>query len=65
MLLSELLSKSKEEAIAKATGSQSSSIIVTFDAQNFGFQAGNITEGVSGIGFRGKFDYNIIVYILL
>jgi hypothetical protein len=53
-LLKELLSKSQEEAIAKAAGNQSGSIIVTFGAQNFGFQAGNINGGVSGITFGGK-----------
>jgi hypothetical protein len=50
-LLNELLSKSQEKAIAKAAGTQSGSITVTFGAQNSGFQAGNINGGVSGISF--------------
>lgn len=53
-LLSELLSKSHEEAVAKATGDQSHSITVTFGDQNSGFQAGTINGGVSGLTFRGK-----------
>jgi hypothetical protein len=53
-LLSELLSKSQEEAIAKAAGSQSGSTTVTFGAQNSGFQAGIINGGVSGTSFGGK-----------
>ena len=55
-LLHELLSKSQEEAVVKAAGSQSQSglIRVTFGAQNSGFQAGNINGGVSGIQFGGK-----------
>jgi hypothetical protein len=53
-LLNELLSKSQEEAVAKAAGNQSGSITVTFGAQNSGFQAGNINGGVSGIDFGGK-----------
>jgi hypothetical protein len=52
-LLSELLSKSQEEAVAKAAGNQSSSTTVTFGAQNSGFQAG-INGGVSGTSFGGK-----------
>jgi hypothetical protein len=53
-LLDELLSKSQEEAIAKAVGNQTGSITVTFGAQNTGFQAGNINGGVSGMNFGGK-----------
>ena len=53
-LLSELLSKSQEEAVAKAAGNQSSSTTVTFGAQNSGFQAGIINGGVSGTSFGGK-----------
>jgi hypothetical protein len=36
-LLNELLSKSQEDAVAKAAGNQSSSTTVTFSAQNLGF----------------------------
>jgi hypothetical protein len=53
-LLNELLSRSQEEAIAKAAGNQTGSITVTFGAQNSGFQAGNINGGVSGMKFGGK-----------
>ncbi|KAH8758797.1 hypothetical protein BGZ57DRAFT_932395 [Hyaloscypha finlandica] len=53
-LLNELLSKSQEEAVAKAAGNQAGSITVSFGAQNSGFQAGNINGGVSGINFGGK-----------
>ncbi len=53
-LLNELLSKSQEEAVAKAAGNQSGSITVTFGAQNSGFQAGNINGGVSGTTFGRK-----------
>jgi hypothetical protein len=53
-LLGELLSKSQEEAVAKAAGSQSGSTTVTFGAQNSGFQAGIIHGGVSGISLGGK-----------
>ena len=53
-LLHELLSKSQEEAVAKAAGNQSGSITVTFGAQNSGFQAGTINGGVSGTSFGGK-----------
>jgi hypothetical protein len=53
-LLQELLSKSQDDAIARAAGNQSSSTTVTFGAQNSGFQAGNINGGVSGINFGGK-----------
>jgi hypothetical protein len=55
-LLSELLSKSQEEAFAKAAGSQnqSGSITVTFGDNSSGFHAGVINGGVSGISFGGK-----------
>lgn len=53
-LLNELLSKSQEEAVAKAAGNQSQSTTVTFGDGNSGFQAGTITGGVSGITFGGK-----------
>jgi hypothetical protein len=53
-LLYELLSKSQDDAVAKAAGNQSSSTTVTFGAQNSGFQAGNINGGVSGINFGGN-----------
>ena len=57
-LLSELLSKSHEEAIAKAAGSQSQSqsgsITVTFGDNSSGISAGIINGGVSGINFGGK-----------
>jgi hypothetical protein len=53
-LLNELLSKSQEEAIAKAAGNQTSSITVSFGAQNSGFQIGNINGGVSEMNFGGK-----------
>ncbi|KAH6704283.1 hypothetical protein BKA61DRAFT_493498 [Leptodontidium sp. MPI-SDFR-AT-0119] len=53
-LLNELLSKSQEEAIAKAVQSQNGSITVSFGAQNSGFQAGNINGTVSGMTFGGK-----------
>lgn len=53
-LLDELLSKSQEEAVAKAAGNQSHSTTVTFGDYNSGFQAGTITGGVSGISFGGK-----------
>ena len=53
-LLHELLSKSQDDAVAKAAGNQSGSTTVTFGAQNSGFQAGNINGGVSGISFGGK-----------
>lgn len=52
-LLSELLSKSQEDTVAKAAGDQSGST-VTFGAQNSGFQAGIINGGVSGTSFGGK-----------
>jgi hypothetical protein len=53
-LLNELLSKSQEEAVAKAAGNLSPSTTVTFGDQNSGFQAGTINGGVSGISFGGK-----------
>jgi len=53
-LLNELLSKSQEEAITKAAGNRTSSITVSFGAQNSGFQAGNINGGVSRMNFGGK-----------
>jgi len=53
-LLNELLSKSQEDAVAKAAGNQSGSPTVTFGANYKGFQAGNINGGVSGISFGGK-----------
>ena len=53
-LLSELLSKSQEDAVVKAAGDQSGSTTVTFGAQNSGFQAGIINGGVSGTSFGGK-----------
>ncbi|KAH8744942.1 hypothetical protein F5882DRAFT_433341 [Hyaloscypha sp. PMI_1271] len=53
-LLNELLSKSREEAIAKAAGQESGLTTVTFGAQNSGFQARNINGGVSGTTFGRK-----------
>ncbi|KAG4430486.1 hypothetical protein IFR05_014029 [Cadophora sp. M221] len=53
-LLNELLSKSQEEAIAKAAGNQTGSITVNFGPQNSGFQAGNINGGFNGMTFGGK-----------
>jgi len=53
-LLSELLLKSQEEAVAKAARSQIGSSAVTFGAQNSGFQAGIINGGVSGTSFGGR-----------
>ena len=54
-VLNELLSKSKEEAIANtAADNQSHSTIITFGDQNRGFQAGSINGPVSGITFEGK-----------
>lgn len=50
-LLNELLSKSQEEAVAKAVVPLT---IVTFGNQNSGLQAGTINGGVSGISFGGK-----------
>jgi hypothetical protein len=53
-LLNKLLSKSQEDAVAKAAENQSGLTTVTFGAQNSGFQAGNINGGVSRISFGGK-----------
>ena len=53
-LLNELLSKSQEEAVAKAAGNQSHSTTVKFGDQNSGFQAGIINGGVTGTTFGGK-----------
>lgn len=49
-LLNELLSKSQEDAVAKAAGSQNSSTTVTFGAQNSGVQAGIMNGGIGGFG---------------
>ena len=58
-VLDELLSKSKDEAIAKVAAesqsqSQSHSTTTTFGSQNSGFQAGSINGPVSGLTFGGK-----------
>ncbi|KAH7418683.1 hypothetical protein BKA64DRAFT_206593 [Cadophora sp. MPI-SDFR-AT-0126] len=53
-LLNELLSKSQEEAIAKAAKIQTGSITASFGANNKGFQAGNINGGVSNMKFGGN-----------
>ncbi|KAF2804597.1 uncharacterized protein BDZ99DRAFT_425363 [Mytilinidion resinicola] len=54
-LLDELLSKSQEEAVAKAAAeNQSRSTTVMFGNQNSGFQAGIINGGISGLSFGGK-----------
>lgn len=53
-LLDELLSKSQEEAVARAAGNQDHSTSVKFGDHNSGFQAGTISGGVSGIKFGGK-----------
>ena len=53
-LLDELLSKSQEEAVAKAAANEGPSTTVTFGHHNSGFQAGTITGGVSGITFGRK-----------
>jgi len=54
-VLDELLSKSKEEAVAKAAAeNQSHSTTATFGNQNSGFQAGSIYGSVSKISFGGK-----------
>jgi TolA-binding protein len=60
-LLKELLSKSQEEAVAKAAGNQSPPTTVTFGDENSGFQAGTINGGVSGINFGGKWAYDICI----
>ncbi|KAH8651581.1 hypothetical protein BGZ60DRAFT_549842 [Tricladium varicosporioides] len=46
-LLNQLLPKSQEEAVAKAAGNQSGSIMITFGPQNSGIQAGTINGGVT------------------
>ena len=57
-LLSELLSKSQEDAVAKAAGnhthSQSGSITVTFGDNSSGFNAGIFNGGISGLSFGRK-----------
>lgn len=54
-LLDELLSKSREEAVAKAAAEyKSGSTNVTFGNNNWGFQAGTISGGVSGFTFGKK-----------
>jgi hypothetical protein len=60
-LLNELLSKSQEEPVARAAGKQSGSTTVTFSAQNSGFQAGNINDGVTGINFGRNQTYKICI----
>jgi hypothetical protein len=54
-LLDELMSKSREESIAKAAvGYNSVSTRVTFGNCNSGFLAGVVNGGVSGLTFGGK-----------
>ena len=54
-LLDELLSKSQEEAVAKAAaGNKSGSTTVAFGNNNSGFQAGTISGGVSNLTFGKK-----------
>lgn len=54
-LLDELLSKSQEDAIRKASAdNQSRLTTVTFGNQNSGFQSGVINGSVSGLTFGGK-----------
>ena len=54
-LLEELLSKSQEEAVAKAAeGTATHSTNMTFGNGNSGFQAGAINGAVSGISFGAK-----------
>lgn len=54
-LLNELLSKSQEEAVMKATsGKASHSTSVTFGDNNSGLQAGTINGALSGISFGRK-----------
>jgi TolA-binding protein len=54
-LLTELLSKSQEDAVAKAMVENSNGATrVAFGNQNSGFQAGVINGGVSGISFGAK-----------
>lgn len=50
-LLNKLLSKSQEEAVAKAAVPSTK---VTFGNRNSGFQAGTINGGVSGMSFGRK-----------
>ncbi|KAF5876255.1 uncharacterized protein Bfra_002658 [Botrytis fragariae] len=50
-LLYQLLSKSQEEAVAKAAGYQNGLTTVTFGSHSSGFQAGIINGGVSGTTF--------------
>jgi hypothetical protein len=53
-VLDELLSKSQEEAVAKAAGKQNDSPRIIFGNQNAGIQAGTINGGVNGAIFGGK-----------
>jgi hypothetical protein len=54
-LLQELLSKAREEAIAKAANeSQNLSTQISFGTQNAGFQIGISNGPISGISFGGK-----------
>ena len=54
-LLDELLSKSQEDAVAKAAAeNKSGSTTVTFGNNNLGFQAGTISGGVSNLTFGKK-----------
>ena len=55
-LLDELLSKSQEEAVAKAAaaGNKTGSPTVAFGNNNSGFQAGTISGGVSNLTFGKK-----------
>jgi len=54
-LLKELLSKAREDVIARAAReSQDRSTRVTFGNKNSGFQAGIINGSISGISFGGK-----------
>lgn len=54
-LLNELLSKAQDDAVAKAAiENQIRSTIVTFSAQNSGFQIGVNSGPISGISFGGK-----------
>lgn len=54
-LLDELLSKSQEEAVAKAAAeNRSGSTTMAFGNDNSGFQAGTISGGVSNLTFGKK-----------
>ena len=54
-LLNELLSKSQEEAVAKAAAEhKSGSTTVAFGNDNSGFQAGTINGGVNNLTFGKK-----------